>query len=90
MLFVACSLNLVGGVLAWQDWILSRLGGGGGGEAAARLEDVFTIEEVFVAVSNLNGGKAPSPYGFPLAFWQFSWDFVKEEVMSFFNDFFLA
>ena len=39
---------------------------------------------MFVAVSDLNGGKAPSPDGFPLAFCQFSWDFVKEEVMDFF------
>ena len=47
-------------------------------EETARLEAVFTREEVFSALSDLNGYKAPSPNGFSLSFWQFSWDFVKE------------
>ena len=32
--------------------------------------------------------KAPGPDGFPLAFWSFSWDFVKVEVLGFFREFF--
>ena len=57
-------------------------------ETAAKLEDKFTEDEIFAAISSLNGDKAPGLDGFPLAFWQFSWDFLKEEVMSFFNEFY--
>ena len=45
-------------------------------------------EEILAAVSGLNDDKAPYLDGFPLAFWFFSWDFVKEEVMGFFREFF--
>ena len=38
-------------------------------EEAARLEEVFSEEEVFSALSDLNGDKALGPYGFPLSFW---------------------
>ncbi|RVW71613.1 Transposon TX1 uncharacterized 149 kDa protein [Vitis vinifera] len=59
-----------------------------GREEAARLEEMFSLEEVYLALSELNGDKAPGPDGFPIAFWQFCWDFVKEEIMGFFKDFF--
>ena len=59
-----------------------------GEDQAAKLEEMFTEEEILAAVSGLNGDKAPGPDGFPLAFWSFSWDFVKDEVMSFFREFF--
>ena len=49
---------------------------------------MFTEEEVLAAVSGLNDDKAPRPDGFPIAFWSFSWDFVKDEVIGFFKDFF--
>ena len=49
---------------------------------------MFTEEEILAAVSGLNDNKAPGPDGFPLAFWSFSWDFVKEEVIGFFREFF--
>ncbi|XP_059597084.1 uncharacterized protein LOC132254750 [Vitis vinifera] len=69
-----------------------RRGGGGGGgridgEEAARLEEAFTEEEVFSALSDVNGDKAPGPDRLSLSFWQFSWDFVKEEVMGFLKEF---
>ena len=57
------------------------------GEDAARLEEAFTEEEVFSALSDLNGDKAPGPDGFSLSFWKFSWDFAKEEVMGFLKEF---
>ncbi|RVW42952.1 hypothetical protein CK203_076318 [Vitis vinifera] len=57
------------------------------GEEAARLEEAFTEEEVFSALSDMNGDKAPGPDGFSLSFWQFSWEFVKVEVMGFFKEF---
>ena len=49
---------------------------------------MFTEEEILAAISGLNGDKAPGPDGFRLAFWSFSWDFVKDEVMGFFREFF--
>ena len=56
-------------------------------EDSSKLEEVFSEEEIWAAISGLNGDKAPGPDGFPLAFWSFSWDFVKAEVMGFFKEF---
>ncbi|RVW44886.1 hypothetical protein CK203_109627 [Vitis vinifera] len=44
------------------------------------LEVPFTEEEVHGALVGCSGDKAPRPDGFIMAFWQFAWDFVKEEV----------
>ena len=52
-----------------------------GEDHCAKLEEMFTEEEILASISGLNG--------FPLAFWSFSWDFVKEEVIGFFREFFL-
>ena len=41
-------------------------------EKITKLEPPFTLEEVFAALSDLNGDKAPGPDGFTVAFWQFS------------------
>ena len=41
-----------------------------------------------MVVFDLHGKKASGPDGFPIAFWSFSWDFVKDEVMSFFKEFY--
>ena len=49
------------------------------------LEKPFSEEEVFVALLGYCGEKALGLDGFSMAFWQFSWDFVKEEVMNFFR-----
>ena len=57
-------------------------------EEAARLEEMFSMEEVYLAISELNGDKAPGPDGFPIAFWQFCWEFVKDEIIGFFKDFY--
>ena len=59
-----------------------------GEDQCAKLEEMFTEEEILGAVYELNDDKAPGPDGFPLAFWSFSWDFVKEEVMGFFKEFY--
>ena len=37
-----------------------------------RIEEDFNVEEVFVALTDLNEDKAPDPYGFPLVFWHLS------------------
>ena len=59
-----------------------------GEDQATELEEMFTEEEILAAVLGLNSDKAPGSDGFPLAFWSFSWDFVKDEVMGFFREFF--
>ena len=58
-----------------------------GHEEAAKLEEIFSEEEIWAAISGLNSEKAPGPDGFPLAFWSFCWDFVKNEVLGFFKEF---
>ena len=59
-----------------------------GVDQVAKLEEMFTEEEILAAISGLNGDKAPGPDGFPLAFWSYSWDFVKGEVLGLFKEFF--
>ena len=54
---------------------------------AACLEVSFMEEEVVSALHELNGEIAPSPYGYTTEFWQFSWDKVKDEVMTIFKEF---
>ena len=54
---------------------------------AIRLEVSFTEEEVRAALAYLNGDKAPRSNGFTTAFWQFSWDVVKSDIMGLLRDF---
>ena len=58
-----------------------------GEQKATRLEEPFSEEEVFGALMDLSCEKDPGPDGFPMAFWQLSWELVKVEVMSFFREF---
>ncbi|RVW27875.1 K(+) efflux antiporter 2, chloroplastic [Vitis vinifera] len=46
------------------------------------LENPFSEEEVFAALTDLGKDKAPGPDGFTMAFWLFGWDVVKVEVES--------
>ncbi|RVX07712.1 LINE-1 reverse transcriptase-like [Vitis vinifera] len=55
---------------------------------AEALEVPFTEEEIFSALMDMNGDKAPGPDGFTVAFWQACWDFVKEEVVELFKEFY--
>ena len=55
---------------------------------AYALEVSFMEEEVFGVLLGCNGDKALGPDGFSMAFWQFAWDFVKDNVMRFFRDFY--
>ena len=57
-------------------------------QEAAVLEEPFSEEEIVGALKDLNGEKAPGHDGFTGAFWQFSWDFVKGEVLEEFKDFY--
>ena len=54
---------------------------------ALRQEVSFTEEKVHVALADLNGDKAVGSDGFMAAFWQFSWDVVKSDIMGLFRDF---
>ena len=56
-------------------------------EEATKLEEAFSEEEIWTAVTRLNNNKAPGPDGFSLAFWSFSWDFGKNKVLGFFEEF---
>ena len=51
------------------------------------LEKPFSEEEVFGGLSSFYGEKTIGPNSFSMAFWQYSWDFVKVEVMNFFRQF---
>ena len=79
--------NLLSAPSGWSpslpDLNLNRIGF----EEAASLEETFSKNEIWTAIYGLNSDKAPSPDGFPLAFWSFSWDFVKNEVIGFFKEF---
>lgn len=58
-----------------------------GGHDVALLEVPFCEEEAFKTLLYLSGDKAPDLDSFSLLFWQFGWDFVKDEVLGFFRDF---
>ena len=79
--------NLLSDSSGWRpplpDLALNEIGH----EEAAKLEEIFSKEEIWAAISGLNSEKAPGPNGFPIAFWSFSWDFVKNEVLGFFKEF---
>ena len=68
--------NLFSAPLEWRPSLPDLSFNEIGLEAASKLEEVFSEEEIWTAISGLNGDKAPGPDGFPLAFWSFSWDFV--------------
>ena len=55
---------------------------------AFALEVPFKKNEVLGALLGCSGDKAPGLDGFSMAFWQFVWDFVKDDVMSFFREFY--
>ena len=52
------------------------------------MELPFTTEEVLYALTDMNGDKAPGPDGFTIAFWQSSWEVVKDDVMRMFKEFY--
>ena len=52
---------------------------------AENLELQFMWAEVFNALNDLNGDKAPSPDGYTVAFWQSNWGTIKEDVLKLFR-----
>ena len=59
-----------------------------GEERSRNLEEPFSEDEVFEALSSLFGDEAPGPDDFTMAFWHFCWDFTKVEIMALFEAFF--
>ena len=57
-------------------------------EDAGSLEVKFSKEEVSTTIAGLNGEKAPGADGFPITFWSFSLEFVKDEVMEVLKEFY--
>ena len=57
-------------------------------DKASWLVRPFDEAEVFGVVKDFEGDKAPSPYGFPMAFFQTYWDVIKAELMKIFQVFF--
>jgi hypothetical protein len=53
------------------------------------LERDFEEIEVLEVVKGIDGGKAPGPDGFTMAFFKSCWVVVKHDVMAFFFFFFL-
>ena len=48
----------------------------------------FTEEEIYSVLMEMNDDKASGPNGFIVAFWQSSWEFVKEEIVDLFKEFY--
>ena len=57
-------------------------------QKAVNLERPFTEDEIHVALMEMNGDKAPGSDGFTLAFWQSCWEFIKEEIIEMFKEFY--
>ena len=51
------------------------------------LERDFSKEEVVKVLQEMEGDKAPGPYGFTMAFFQKCWSVVEIDVMAFFDHF---
>jgi len=50
----------------------------------------FSEEEVKMAIFDMEHNKAPGPDGFPIEFYQFFWDVVKQDLMSLFYEFYMG
>lgn len=50
----------------------------------ARLELPFSVEDVYVALAELNGDKGPGLDGYTAPFQLFSWDIIKDDIMKMF------
>ncbi|KAJ0599187.1 putative RNA-directed DNA polymerase [Helianthus annuus] len=55
---------------------------------ASILDNVFSESEVWRAIKDCNGGKAPGPDGFTLKFFKVFWNEFKPIIMGMFSDFF--
>ncbi|RVW50807.1 Transposon TX1 uncharacterized 149 kDa protein [Vitis vinifera] len=51
------------------------------------IEIPFSETEIYAALMGMNGDKALGPDGFTVAFWQSSWEIVKEDILGLFKEF---
>ena len=58
-----------------------------GKDERLELKRDFSKEEVVKVLQEMEGDKAPGPYGFTMAFFQKSWSVVETDVMAFFDHF---
>ncbi|XP_028083312.1 uncharacterized protein LOC114284578 [Camellia sinensis] len=56
-------------------------------EAAVKLEAEFTEAEIWVAIQDCDGNKAPGPDGFNLACIKKCWSIMKSEIVQLFHEF---
>jgi len=56
-------------------------------DGAARLENIFTEEEVKEAVFSIDKDKSSGPDGFSSLFYQECWEIVKDELIDVFTEF---
>ncbi|RVW83847.1 Transposon TX1 uncharacterized 149 kDa protein [Vitis vinifera] len=56
-------------------------------ESAIRLDSLFTEEEIFKAIFQLDRDKAPGLDGFTIAVFQDCWDVIKEDLVRVFAEF---
>ncbi|KAK2647648.1 hypothetical protein Ddye_015137 [Dipteronia dyeriana] len=54
---------------------------------SARLEEAFSLEEVWEAVRNCDGDKVPGPDGLNFNFIKANWEAIKDDIMDFFMKF---
>lgn len=54
-------------------------------DKALRLERQFEEEEVQKAVFDLGSDKSSGPDGFPIAFFQFFWNEMKDKILEFYK-----
>ena len=52
------------------------------------MELPFSEVEIHSALMEMDEDKAPGPDGFTVVFWQECWDFVKEEILELFKEFY--
>lgn len=50
---------------------------------ASHLERPFLVDEIKSTLRDLSDDRAPSPDGFPIAFFHIFWDVVKEDLIAF-------
>ena len=50
----------------------------------------FSEEEVKMTIFDMEHNKALGPNGFPVEFYQFFWDVVKQDLMSLFYEFYMG
>jgi hypothetical protein len=52
------------------------------------LEDQFTVSEVWLAVCECDGNKAPGPDGLSMNFIRINWETIKDDIMNFMCEFY--